>query len=107
MDRPEFQGNESSIGTGEKNALEAYRCIGTWWLYFESLDGNLTVASIREAGGSIVLESAKPLMRMPFMNGLARTIFDVDAGIGQRFFPSAAPDTTVLPLNVITNWARN
>jgi Tol biopolymer transport system component len=73
-------------------------------LYFESLDGNLSVASIHESGGSIVLEGVKPLMRSPFLTGLNRTIFDVDAKTGQRFLGSAAPDTSVLPLNVITNW---
>jgi hypothetical protein len=31
-------------------------------------------------------------------------IFDVDAKEGQRFIGSTAPDTSSLPLNVITNW---
>jgi hypothetical protein len=30
-------------------------------------------------------------------------VFDVDAK-GQRFIGSVAPDTSSLPLNVITNW---
>jgi len=33
-----------------------------------------------------------------------QTIFDVEPKDGQRFIGSAAPDTSSLPLNVITNW---
>src|SRR5712691_50252 len=41
---------------------------------------------------------------VPFLTGLVQTIFDVDPKDGQRFIGSAAPDTSSLPLNVITNW---
>ena len=73
-------------------------------LYFAALDGNLMAASIRESPGSIAVEGVHALCRSPFLTGRARTIFDVDAKNGQRFIGSAAPDTSLLPLNIITNW---
>jgi hypothetical protein len=62
------------------------------------------VASIRESAGSIAVEGVRPLFRSPFLSGLVHTIFDVDATNGQRFIGSAAPDTSSLQLNVVTNW---
>jgi hypothetical protein len=73
-------------------------------LYFVALNGNLMAASIRESAGSITVEGVHALARSPFLTGLARTIFDVDGREGQRFIGNAAPDTSLLPLNVITNW---
>jgi hypothetical protein len=35
------------------------------------------------------------------------TIFDVDARNGQRFIGSTAPDTSSLPLNIVTNWTED
>jgi hypothetical protein len=60
--------------------------------------------SILESAGSITVEGVHPLFRSPFLTGRVLTIFDVDAKDGQRFIGSAAPDTSALPLNVITNW---
>jgi serine/threonine protein kinase/WD40 repeat protein len=73
-------------------------------LYFVTLEGNLIVASIQDSAGSIVVEGVHQLFRSPFLNGLVHTVFDVDAKDGQRFIGSAAPDTSGLPINVITNW---
>jgi hypothetical protein len=67
------------------------------------LDGNLMAASIQESGGSVAIQDVKPLFRSPFLASVQRTIFDVDPK-GQRFIGTAAPDTSSLPLNVITNW---
>ena len=72
-------------------------------LYFVTLDRNLKAASIQESAGSITIEKVDPLFRSPFLTGLVHTIYDVDPK-GQRFIGSAAPDTSALPLNVITNW---
>jgi len=44
------------------------------------------------------------LFRSPFLTGLVHTVYDIDPKNGQRFIGSAAPDTSSLPLNVITNW---
>jgi len=73
-------------------------------LYFVTLEGNLMVASIQESAGSVTVEGVHPLFRSPFRTGLVQTVFDVDPKDGQRFIGSAAPDTSLLPLNVITNW---
>jgi Tol biopolymer transport system component len=73
-------------------------------LYFVTLGGNLMAASIQESAGSITVEGVHPLFRSPFLTGLVHTVFDVDPKDGQRFIGSAAPDTSTLPLNVITNW---
>jgi eukaryotic-like serine/threonine-protein kinase len=73
-------------------------------LYFETLGGQLMAASIQESAGSITVEGVRPLFRSPFLSGLVLTIFDLDPKSGQRFIGSAAPDTSTLPLNVITNW---
>ena len=73
-------------------------------LYFETLGGQLMAASIQESGGSVTVEGLRPLFRSGFLSGLVLTIFDVDPKDGQRFIGSAAPDTSSLPLNVITNW---
>jgi hypothetical protein len=61
-------------------------------------------ASIRESAGSITVEGVHRLSRSPFLAGLVHTIYDVDPKDGQRFIGSTAPDTSLLPLNVITNW---
>ena len=73
-------------------------------LYFIDREGNLTAASIRESAGSITVEGLHPLFRSPFLAGPLNTLFDVDPSDGQRFIGSVAPDTSSLPLNVITNW---
>ena len=73
-------------------------------LYFVSEAGNLMAASIRESAGSINAEGAHDLFRSPFLTGRVHMIFDVDSKDGERFIGSAAPDTSTLPLNVITNW---
>ena len=73
-------------------------------LYFVTLEGNLMAASIQESAGSITVGGVRPLFRSPFLSGLVLTIFDVDPKDAQRFIGSAAPDTSSLPLNVITNW---
>ncbi len=73
-------------------------------LYFVTLEGNLMAASVRETEESITIEKVQPLFRSPFLSGLVHTIYDVDPKDGQRFIGSAAPDTSSLPLNVITNW---
>jgi serine/threonine protein kinase/WD40 repeat protein len=91
------------ISSGGANPAPLWRGDGKE-LYFEAVDGNLMAASIRESAGSITVDGVKVLTRSPFLNGLARTIFDVDAKDGQSFIGGAAPDTTLLPLNVITNW---
>jgi len=44
------------------------------------------------------------LVQSPFRSGVLGIIFDVDAKDGQRFIGNVAPDTSSLPLNVITNW---
>jgi eukaryotic-like serine/threonine-protein kinase len=73
-------------------------------LYFVTLEGSLTAASIRESAGSITVEGVHRLSRSPFLAGLTHTVYDVDPRDGQRFIGSTAPDTSSLPLNVITNW---
>ena len=73
-------------------------------LYFVTLEGNLMAASIQESAGSIKVEGVRRLGRSPFLTGPVLAIFDVDAKEGQRFIGSTAPDTSSLPLNVITNW---
>jgi hypothetical protein len=73
-------------------------------LYFVTLDGKLMAASIKAAAGSITVEGVRPLFRSPFLTGLVHNILDVDPKDGQRFIGSAAPDTSGLPLNVVTNW---
>jgi len=73
-------------------------------LYFVSEAGNLMAASIRESAGSITVAGVHQLFRSPFLTGRVHTIFDIGPKEGQRFIGSAAPDTSTLPLNVITNW---
>jgi hypothetical protein len=73
-------------------------------LYFVTEAGNLMAASVRESTGSIAVDGPRPLFRFPFLTGRVHTIFDVGPKDGQRFIGSAAPDTSTLPLNVITNW---
>ncbi len=91
------------ISTGGVLPAAVWRADGRE-LYFATLQGNLMAASIQESAGSITVEGVRPLFRSPFLSGLVLTIFDVDPKDGQRFIGSAAPDTSTLPLNVITNW---
>jgi serine/threonine protein kinase len=91
------------IGSGGVIPTAIWRADGRE-LYFVTLEGNLMVASIQESAGSITVQGVHPLFRSPFLTGLVQTIFDVDPKDGQRFIGSAAPDTSSLPLNVITNW---
>ena len=73
-------------------------------LYFVTQAGNLMVASVQEFAGSIAIGDVRPLFWSPFLTSTLGIPFDVDPKDGQRFIGSAAPDTTSLPLNVITNW---
>ena len=61
-------------------------------------------AMVQESSGSITIGEVRPLFRSPFLSGLLSITFDVDPKDSQRFIGSAAPDTSALPLNVITNW---
>jgi hypothetical protein len=72
-------------------------------LYFVTLAGNLMVAPIEQSAGSITVGNVHPLFRSPFLTGLVHTIFDVDPKDGRRFIGSTAPDTSSLPLYIITN----
>jgi eukaryotic-like serine/threonine-protein kinase len=94
------------ISTGGAIPASAWRRDGKE-LYFVAANGNLMAASIRESAGSITVEGVHALFRSPFLTGLVRTIFDVDARDGQHFIGNAAPDTSLLPLNVITNWTAD
>ena len=91
------------ISSGMVNSAARWRADGKE-LYFHTADGNLMAASIQESAGSILLEAARPLFRSPFLAGRVHTVFDVDPRNGQRFIGSTAPDSSSLPLNVITNW---
>jgi eukaryotic-like serine/threonine-protein kinase len=73
-------------------------------LYFPLEDGNMMGASVDETGGSFRVSAVQPLFRFPFANGRLHMIFDVAAKDGQRFIGSVAPDSSSLPLNVVTNW---
>ena len=74
-------------------------------LYFVA-SGNLMVASIQESANGITVSAERPLFHSPFLNTRVRAIFDVDSKEGQRFVGNVAPDTSALPLNVITNWTE-
>jgi hypothetical protein len=74
-------------------------------LFFVALDGNIMSAEIHENPNSITIEKVQPLLRSPFVAGVLHTIYDVDPKGGQRFIGAAAPDTTNLPLNILTNWS--
>ncbi len=91
------------ISTGGVIPAAVWRADGKE-LYFATLEGNLMAASIQESAASITVEGVRPLFRSPFLSGLVLTIFDLDPKSGQLFIGSAAPDTSTLPLNVITNW---
>jgi eukaryotic-like serine/threonine-protein kinase len=90
------------VSTDNPNPPLAWRGDGKE-LYFVGSDGNFMAASIAESGGSIVVRDAKPLFRSPFVASVQRILFDVDPS-GQRFLGAAAPDTSSLPLDVITSW---
>lgn len=89
------------IGTGAASA-PVWRADGKE--LFVTQVGNLTVASVQEFAGSIAIGDVRPLFLSPFLTSRLATLFDVDPKDGQRFIGSAAPDTSSLPLNVITNW---
>src|SRR6266478_10148028 len=72
-------------------------------LYFVGLDGNLKVAAIRESGETLSVKGVHALFRSPFVSGRVHTFFDLASKDGQRFIGSAAPDTSSLPSNVVTN----
>jgi Tol biopolymer transport system component len=91
------------ISTGGVTPPALWRADGKE-LYFLSLDGNLMVASIQESAGSIIVGAVQPLFRSRFLTTSQYALFDVDAKEGQRFLGSAAPDSSTLPLNIITNW---
>jgi len=91
------------IGSGAVVPAAKWRADGKE-LYFVALEGSLMAASIQESAGSITVEGVRRLGRSPFLVGPVLAIFDVDAKKGQRFIGSTAPDTSSLPLNVITNW---
>jgi Tol biopolymer transport system component len=91
------------VGSGAVVPAALWRADGKE-LYFVTLEGSLMVASIRESAGSITVEGVHRLSRSPFLAGLTHTVYDVDPKDGQRFIGSTAPDTSSLPLNVITNW---
>jgi len=74
-------------------------------LFFVALDGNIMSATIHENPNSITVEKVQPLLRSPFVAGVLHTIYDVDPKGGQRLIGAAAPDTTNLPLNIVTNWS--
>ena len=74
-------------------------------LYFVA-SGNLMVASIQESANGITVRAVRPLFHSPFLNTRVRAIFDVDSKEGQRFVGNVAPDTSALPLNVISNWTE-
>jgi len=73
-------------------------------LYFVGEDGNMMAASVDKTDGSLRVGGVHPLFRYPFANGRLHGIFDVADKDGQRFIGSLAPDTSSLPLNVVTNW---
>ena len=73
-------------------------------LYFIGEDGNMMAASIDQTGGSLRINGIHPLFSNPFGNGRLHAIFDAADKDGQRFIGSIAPDTSSLPLNVLTNW---
>ena len=91
------------VGSGAVVPAALWRADGKE-LYFVTLEGSLMVASIRASAGSITVEGVHRLSRSPFLAGLVHTIYDVDPKDGQRFIGSTAPDTSSLPLNVITSW---
>ncbi len=76
-------------------------------LYFIGLDGNLRVASIQQSSTSVAVEKVQVLFRSPFLTGVVHDIYDVDSKDGLRFIGAAAPDTTALPLNIISNWTAS
>jgi Tol biopolymer transport system component len=75
-------------------------------LYFVSQGGNMIVASIQESAGSITVGEIRPLFHSLFLNTRVRAMFDVDSKEGRRFLGTVSPDTSTLPLNVITNWTE-
>jgi Tol biopolymer transport system component len=112
----------SESGVGEIYITSFPKAVGKWqvgsgavvpaalWrgdgkeLYFVTLEGSLMAASIKESAGSITVEGVHRLSRSPFLAGPVHTVYDVDSEDGQRFIGATAPDTSSVPLNVITNW---
>jgi len=107
--RPELYVTSFPGGSGQWQVSTNGFLPGPTWgadgkeLYFISEDGNLVAAPIRESAGSVAIDEVKPLFRSPFVTSLQDVIFDVDPK-GDRFLGDAAPDTSALPLNLITNW---
>ena len=91
------------ISSGGAVYPEAWKA-DTKELYFITKDGNMVAVSVREFAGSFAVEDMHPLFRSPFLTGPVNTVFDVDPKDGQRFIGSTAPDSSSLPLNLITNW---
>ena len=90
------------LGSGGVTPAPLWRADGKE-LYFVNLEGNLMAATIRESAGSVTVEELSRLCKSPFLSGLVHTVVDVDPQ-GQRFIGSTAPNSSSLPLNVITNW---
>ena len=93
------------ISVGERGGgIARWRADGKE-LYFIAEDGNVTAASIDQTGGGLRVSGLHPLFRDPFANGRIHGIFDIADKDGKRFIGSVAPDTSSLPLNVVTNWS--
>ena len=75
-------------------------------IYFVSQEGILLDATVQESPGSIRIEGVHPLFRSPFLSSSLSQVFDIDPKGGQRFIGSVTPDTSTLPLNVISNWTE-
>ena len=73
-------------------------------IYFVSEEEMLLEATVQESPGSIRVEGVHPLFRSPFLTATLGEVFDIDPKGGQRFIGSVAPDTSTLPLIVVTNW---
>ena len=72
-------------------------------LYFVS-GGDLVEAKLQTSTESVSVEGLQPLFHSPFVTTAIYTIFDIDPKDSRRFIGSVAPDTSSLPLTVITNW---
>ena len=96
----------SSIGAGGMG--EVYRAHDTRLdrtVAIKILPAQVSSDPVRKqrSEGSIIVRDVKPLFRSPFVASVVRVIFDVEPS-GQKFLGNAAPDTSSLPLNVVTDW---
>jgi Tol biopolymer transport system component len=66
--------------------------------------GDLVEAKLQTSGDSISVEALQPLFHSPFATTTLYTVFDIDPKNNRRFIGSVAPDTSSLPLTVMTNW---